>query len=125
VVDLAMMDNRRVLLCAFLASLAAPIGLCTYAIADSPGEVDLLVVLNYGLAIWFFSLIATMTGALVILLLGKVFRGKVSAVALAAVLAVAIVIGAYLGLSRDGALSLSSVAAVTLLGFVLAWRFVR
>jgi hypothetical protein len=123
-----MLEGRRVLLCSLLASLVAPAVLTALALASNLeryGKTDLSVAAHYGLAIWFFSLIATFAAAILILILRRVSAGRVPLLALAAAVAAALVLMAFLSLDRDAALSLSMAAGATLLGFVLAWRVVR
>jgi nitrate reductase gamma subunit len=125
---ISMPEGRKVLLCALIASLGAPAVLTAVVLLinlERYGETDLSVAAHYGLAIWLFSLIATLAAAGLILMLRRAFAGRVNSLVLAAAVAALLVLLASMGLGHDAAISLSVAAAITFVAFVLAWLVLK
>ncbi|MCB2037406.1 MAG: hypothetical protein KDF67_19715 [Ottowia sp.] len=114
--------SQRVLLSALAASFAAPIGLSLWVAVinlRSYGRADWTVVLNYALAIWLFSLLATMGAALLIVFIRKVVSFKLSPGALASVMTAVLVAWAFITFDKGAAEMFSLVAMGTLLVFLI------
>lgn len=119
-----LQEVLKVLLCSFIASFVFPVTLVFFAFVKNLNNCSsgcLLTVINYGTAIWLFSLIATLAGAIIMLALRKVTTATFSFPLLAITVTAALMLVAFLVIDFESALSLTMAMATTLIGFIFAW----
>jgi ABC-type proline/glycine betaine transport system permease subunit len=119
---MSVSEVQRTLLSSLLASLTAPVALGAWAAVtnlQSYERADVTIIFHYGLAIWLFSLPATVIGAVLILAIRRLFSNKAPTSVLAVAVTAALILVAYLGMSASAATTLSALACATLFVFVL------